>query len=709
MLNSGITGVSAVPSGSGVIYRPTTTKDLFPYVAGITAADQQTYNNYLIEMVEAISAGVADGSVTWPKLATAVKDSIRFAKRDTTIIVVDDESYIIDLTIPNPAQYYNNIDVAAISRTDTTIIAFLALPSPYAEYKGVTYNIKADSGIVQVSLLSNGAFSNSRSTYFLKTGQKAVVKALYDNVYGTERWKVEVMWDSSGTVSGVYLPILGGRLTGTGGAGFIGFPTQSSNPSTPASGFNLFAGATGAFTWKGANGYARIFDGLSNTADRTYTLQNSSGTLGMLEATQSWTGANSYTNSLSVSASPNGFLGYNVTNTNSGTAAIAGLNMVNNGGNTFTVGNTAQNYSGLVAGGHAGLIQNSGGGGLALMATNGSGTIRFAAGGSTEQARLHSSGRVTIGTAPSSEISLLSLITAEGPTLTPAGGLSLSNTNTAGVSSIVFYNGGVRVGDFATTGSTFTSGATGLVQANQSWLINRLSGGALGFATEAANGYMTWATTGSSAGVINFDSERMRLGADGNLSIGNTYYATLQPSALLQLHSTTKGFRLPVMTDANIAAISSPTLALQAFSTTDDRVNIKLTGGYHKFAYTSDVKRDTSFINTNADLNIGSALTTTEIQRRHHSIRVFSAVTGAAASDSDVTLPTPDVNLLGVYFYFYAVDASGTYKNTIQMGTDNYSLGDGTYASSFNLSAGFNVQISVGWDATASAYKYFLR
>lgn len=61
VLNSGITGVAGVPNGAGAIYRPTTTKSLFPYTSGITSADQQTLNNYLIEKIEAISGGVSDG------------------------------------------------------------------------------------------------------------------------------------------------------------------------------------------------------------------------------------------------------------------------------------------------------------------------------------------------------------------------------------------------------------------------------------------------------------------------------------------------------------------------------------------------------------------------------------------------------------------------------------------------------------------------
>lgn len=67
-------------------------------------------------------------------------------------------------------------------------------------------------------------------------------------------------------------------LTGTGGNGYVNFPTQSSDPSTPVSGFNLFAESASKFAFKGTNGFKRIFDGTANTADQTYTLPNFSGT-----------------------------------------------------------------------------------------------------------------------------------------------------------------------------------------------------------------------------------------------------------------------------------------------------------------------------------------------------------------------------------------------------------------------------------------------
>lgn len=87
----------------------------------------------------------------------------------------------------------------------------------------------------------------------------------------------------------------GGNLVGTAGSGFVGYISQSTAPSTPASGFRLYANSSGLFSWKGTNGFQRIFDGASSTADRTYTLPDASGTFGLLGSTQSWTGTNTFT------------------------------------------------------------------------------------------------------------------------------------------------------------------------------------------------------------------------------------------------------------------------------------------------------------------------------------------------------------------------------------------------------------------------------
>lgn len=92
------------------------------------------------------------------------------------------------------------------------------------------------------------------------------------------------------------LDLVGGDLTGINGAGFHGFIAQATKPSTPTSGFRLYSNNSHAFSWIDQNGFTKTFDGLSNTADRTYTLPDISGTLtigtGANGQVAFWTGSN---------------------------------------------------------------------------------------------------------------------------------------------------------------------------------------------------------------------------------------------------------------------------------------------------------------------------------------------------------------------------------------------------------------------------------
>ena len=81
------------------------------------------------------------------------------------------------------------------------------------------------------------------------------------------------------TAIGTIFSKVGDTLTGTAGSGFFGAIPQSSAPSTPGSGFRIYANASGLLEWKGTNGFTRTFDGSANTANRAYTLPNSSGTI----------------------------------------------------------------------------------------------------------------------------------------------------------------------------------------------------------------------------------------------------------------------------------------------------------------------------------------------------------------------------------------------------------------------------------------------
>ena len=89
-------------------------------------------------------------------------------------------------------------------------------------------------------------------------------------VYATRFW-----------VNSNFFPLQGGLLTGTGGNGFVGFPIQSSPPSTPATGFSLYAGSTGNnISWMQPDGFFRRLVSPVTGTPRQYQFMARSYTLG---------------------------------------------------------------------------------------------------------------------------------------------------------------------------------------------------------------------------------------------------------------------------------------------------------------------------------------------------------------------------------------------------------------------------------------------
>lgn len=83
-------------------------------------------------------------------------------------------------------------------------------------------------------------------------------------------------------------------LSGTAGAGFVNFLTQSSNPSAPASGFALFAEASGRLSWRRqSDGFVRTFDA-TLTANRVFTLPDAAITIAGINLAQTWTATQTF-------------------------------------------------------------------------------------------------------------------------------------------------------------------------------------------------------------------------------------------------------------------------------------------------------------------------------------------------------------------------------------------------------------------------------
>lgn len=79
-------------------------------------------------------------------------------------------------------------------------------------------------------------------------------------------------------------------LSGTGGAGYVTFPSQAASPSTPASGFVEFADSAGRRSWRrAADTFVRTWDA-TLTADRVYTLPDAASSFPVFSQTITFSG-----------------------------------------------------------------------------------------------------------------------------------------------------------------------------------------------------------------------------------------------------------------------------------------------------------------------------------------------------------------------------------------------------------------------------------
>lgn len=117
----------------------------------------------------------------------------------------------------------------------------------------------------------------------------------------------------------------GFNITGTSGNGYSFFPSQSSMPATPTGGFNLFADATGRFSWKSPLGFTRTIASTALTADRVYNFADASYTVPGLELANIFT-ANQ---SISYNGSPKFSLNNPVTGSNTDFNQLPTLNEFN--------------------------------------------------------------------------------------------------------------------------------------------------------------------------------------------------------------------------------------------------------------------------------------------------------------------------------------------------------------------------------------------
>lgn len=175
----------------------------------------------------------------------------------------------------------------------------------YGLSKLVGHTLQVDTSVISTKTYTNRFLLKSDTlnmlSKYIERGDTASMLLRYPSTTGFGFVDGGKTWSADSTklatryhVGANFFPLQGGTLTGTGGAGFIGFPSQVSAPGTPASGLNVYAQGS-SFNWKGTDGYERQFAS-TLTGGRTYTLPNASGTftLGTGTATRVpiWTSAN---------------------------------------------------------------------------------------------------------------------------------------------------------------------------------------------------------------------------------------------------------------------------------------------------------------------------------------------------------------------------------------------------------------------------------
>jgi len=116
-------------------------------------------------------------------------------------------------------------------------------------------------------------------------------------------------------------------------------------------------------------------------------------------------------------------------------------------------------------------------------------------------------------------------------------------------------------------------------------------------------------------------------------------------------------------------------------------------------------KRDTTIYVIDTDYDFSAAVTTTQVGNRYNRVIFLMTTTAAAGSDSELTLHTPDANLMQVEYLVRSTDEAGGFANKIVFGTNNAVDSTNGLVTNYFPAAGQGVGIRAG--LRSAAYKYF--
>ena len=119
-----------------------------------------------------------------------------------------------------------------------------------------------------------------------------------------------------------------------------------------------------------------------------------------------------------------------------------------------------------------------------------------------------------------------------------------------------------------------------------------------------------------------------------------------------------------------------------------------------------ETKRDTTIYIDDSDYDFSAAITTAQIASRFNRVIFWMTTTAAAGTDSELTLHTPDVNLMQVEYLIHSVDEAGGFDNRIIFGTNNAVDSTNGLVTNYYPSAGSGVHIRSGLRSGVYKYRY---